>query len=421
MRHLIALVLLAGCASTGAPPGGPERHTPPEIVAINPDSGARSVAIKEVEFKFDEVVSDRANTSGGMLDGIFLVSPRTGAPEVSWHRTRITVRPRGGFRANTAYSITMLPGLVDLRGNARKESRTIVFSTGATFPSFSILGRVFDWSAQRPVANAYVEAISQSDTTVVYLATTDTLGQFDAGPLPSGTYLVRGLIDQNGNRVLDRNEKWDTTTAVVTNVRGYYELDAIERDSTPPHVDNVQMIDSTTIRVSFDKPIDPGLPLQPALVRVQRSDSTELQVTRVQWASTYDAAHLAFTTDSVKRADSVRTASQPKRAGVPPAPTPSPSPIPLPGGARNPPPPPKPKSPAPEKAIVISLSPTTPVVPTKTYVFTGNGFRNLVGHADRMRGFFTPPKPIPRDTTTKKPAVPAGRDTTKPPGAKPPR
>jgi hypothetical protein len=419
VRRLIALLLLAGCASTGAPPGGPERHEPPEIIAINPDSGARNVKIKEVEFTFDEVVSDRTAGANGLLDGIFLISPRTSAAQISWHRSRIAVHPRGGFRPNTAYAVTMLPGLVDLRGNTRKQATTIVFSTGATFPTFNILGRVFDWSAQKPIANAYIEATSQSDTSVVYLAATDTAGQFNVGPLPAGTYLVRGLIDQNGNRILDRNEKWDTTTAVVASITHYVELDAIERDSTPPRVDNIQMIDSVTLRVSFDKPIDPRLPLQPALVRVQRADSTELEVSKVQWAATYDAARLAFTTDSVKRADSIRTAAQP-RPGPPPAAPPTPLPVTTPGGPRSPPPPPKPQFPPPEKAIILSLSPTTPVHYAMTYVFNGTGFRNLVGHVDKARGIFTPPKPAPRDTTTKKPPAGAARDTTRPPATKPP-
>ena len=86
MRRLIALLLLAGCASAGAPPGGPERKTPPAIVAITPDSGATNIKSKSVEIQFDEVVSDRAGQ--GELDKLFLISPRTSAPDAER-----TVRP----------------------------------------------------------------------------------------------------------------------------------------------------------------------------------------------------------------------------------------------------------------------------------------------------------------------------------------
>ncbi len=118
MRRLIAgaaAVAVVACASAGTPPGGPEDHAPPQIVSISPDSGQTNVNLKHVEFKFDEVVSDRP-VGAAQLDQIFLISPRNGQPDISWHRTRIDVRPKNGFRANTTYRVTMLPGLVDLRG-----------------------------------------------------------------------------------------------------------------------------------------------------------------------------------------------------------------------------------------------------------------------------------------------------------------
>ena len=414
MRRLIALVLVGGCASAGAPPGGPERHVPPDIVTVTPDSGATNVKIKEVEFRFDEVVSDRPASSAAGLDQLFLVSPRNGNAVVSWHRSRITVRPRNGFRPNTAYRITMLPGLVDLRGNVRKDSRSILFSTGATFPAFSILGRVFDWAAQRTSPGAYIEAILRTDTSVVYLAATDTSGQFDVGPLPAGNYLVRALIDANSNRVLDRNEKWDTVTVAITGVRPVVELDAIERDSTPPLFQNVTAVDSVTLRVTFDKALDPRLPLQPALVRIQRPDSSQLEVRTVQFQAAFDRAKQLA--DSAHRADSLAAAA---RAAPPPATTPPTAPpiAPTPGGAagRAPPPPPKPRLPAPDHGIVVNLSPTTPLTPG-TYVITAKGFRNLVGNARDASRIFTVAKPTPRDTARTK-----ADSARRPPVATPPR
>ncbi|HEU4787277.1 MAG TPA: Ig-like domain-containing protein, partial [Gemmatimonadaceae bacterium] len=287
MRRLTALALTAGavagiaCASAGAPPGGPEDHAPPQILSVTPESGQTNVRPKEVEFRFDEVVSDRG-TGATAIDQLFLISPRTGAPNVSWHRRRITVKPGKGFLPNTAYRVTVLPGLADLRGNVRKDGATVLFSTGAGFPPFSILGVVFDWAGQQVAKGAYVEAVSHPDTNIVYVAATDTAGDFEVGPLPAGEYTVRALIDQNSNRTLDRNEKWDSTTVTVSDARRVVELDAIERDTVPPAISNIEVMDSVSLRVTFDKPIDPGLPLQPALVQLQRADSTPLEVTRVQ-------------------------------------------------------------------------------------------------------------------------------------------
>ncbi|MDB4875755.1 MAG: hypothetical protein JWM41_2201 [Gemmatimonadetes bacterium] len=412
MRRLIgiaaAFAAVAACASSGAPPGGAERHTPPEIVEITVDSGQTNVNIKSVEFKFDEVVSDRPAGAGAALDQIFLISPRDGAPVVSWHRTRVDVRPRKGFRPNTAYRITMLPGLMDLRNNVRKDTRTIVFSTGPTFPPFKIIGRVFDWAAERPAIGAYVEAISRPDTNIVYVTATDTAGMFDVGPLPAGTYTVRALIDQNANRIVDRNEKWDTTTVTFATASPSVELDAVERDSVPPNVDDVSIIDSVTFRARFDKPLDPALPLQPALVRVQRPDSTALEVTSVQWANAYDRRRDAQTQDSLRRADTTRARPPAAAPAVPATPTPT--------GQRPPPPPPKPKAPPPERAIVVTLAPTNPLVVGSRYIITFKGMRNLVGNSRDVRRVLEVPKPVPRDTTKRTPA-----DTTRRPPAPPRR
>jgi hypothetical protein len=389
---LIALVLVGSCASAGAPPGGPEDHAPPEIVKVTPDSGTTNVHPKEVEFRFDEVVSDRPSGATA-LDQLFLISPRTAgsSANVSWHRSRITVRPARGFRPNTAYRITMLPGIADLRGNVRHSGASILFSTGATFPQFSIPGRVFDWAAQKVASGVYIEAISRADTNVVFLAASDSTGQFDVGPLDAGTYTVRALLDQNANRTLDRNEKWDTTTVTVSDVRPMIELDVIERDSSAAVFQNVVVDDSVTIHVTFDKPLDPAIPLQPALVRVQRADSAQLDVTKVEWGTAFDQARQAQLADSLRRADTTR-------ARQPVAPPP---PVPTPGGPRAAPPPPKPRRPPPDRAIAITLSPTTPVLIGGTYRITARGLRNLVGNSTTITRTFTVPKPVPKDTTHK--------------------
>ncbi|MGH2900459.1 MAG: hypothetical protein ACRDMZ_17420, partial [Solirubrobacteraceae bacterium] len=260
---------------------------------------------------------------------------------------------------------------------------------------------------------AYVEAITRSDTSIVYLAATDTSGQFDVGPLPNGSYVVRAIIDQNSNRALDRNEKWDSTVVTIGDVRPTIELDAIERDTLPPQIDNITVIDSVSIRVSYDKPLDPALPLQPALVRLQRADSSELQVTRVEWAAAFDHAKQAR--DSARRADSLKTAqppAAPTQPAQPPAAAP-PIPVPTPGSARPAPPPPKPKAPPPERAFVITLAPNTPVLPTVSYRLATRGVRNLLGRAADVTRPFTvprpPPPPKPPADTTKRPPTDSTR------------
>jgi hypothetical protein len=422
VRRLIAVAaawFAVACASAGQPPGGPEDHDPPVILSVRPESGQLNVRPRQIDFQFDEVVAQQA-LGATDLSRLFLVSPRDGDPDVSWHRSRITLKLRK-FRPNMAYVVTMLPGLADLRGNIRKEGASIIFSTGPTIPRLGITGTVFDWGAQRTAPNALVEAISRADTTLQFVAMSDSLGRFEIGPLDSGSYLVRGIIDQNSNRQIDRAEKWDTVPTRVIDVRTAVELDAIERDSAPPLLTNVNVDDSITIHVVFDKYLDPTLPIQPALVDVKAADSTRMEVVRVQWAAAFDAAKRVA--DSTRRADSARTADSlarardtTRRAGPPPAAAPRPpAGIGVPG-ARPAPPPAKPKAPPPDKAVVVTLSANTRLVPGRSYRLTTRGFRNLAGHAtDQTRIFQVPlPKPPPKDTTR------ARTDTTRPPAGRPP-
>ena len=91
MRRLILLIALVACAQQGFPPGGPPDKVPPKLLKTTPDSNARNVTSNEVNFQYDEVLSERPGGASS-LEGLVLISPRDGAPRVGWHRTRISVR-----------------------------------------------------------------------------------------------------------------------------------------------------------------------------------------------------------------------------------------------------------------------------------------------------------------------------------------
>ena len=398
MRRLIALTavaLVAGaggaCANRGGqPPGGPEDKEPPRLTRISPDSGTTGQRPDAVEFRFTETVSDRP--SRGELNQYFLISPNDGDPRVSWHRSRISVRPRRPFRPNTAYTITLLPGLADLRGNTMTEGAATVFSTGPDFPRFGIVGRIFDWAAERPAQGAFIQAISHPDS-VTYLATSDSLGAFSIGPFGPGRYTLRGILDRNGNRALDAGEAWDSTTRIITVSRPTAELLAIPRDTIPPRISGAAADDSATVRITFDRPIDPGQPLTPALFRIQRADSTSLAIANVVGARAGAVADSAAPRDT-GRAAAARPGAPPSVVPLPPAANPP---------ARTPsvaePPPPRPSRPAPETAVILRLSPPARLEPGATYRATAVGIRNLLGRGGTSARTFTAPRATPPDST----------------------
>jgi hypothetical protein len=415
LAAIVAVGILGGCANRGGigPPGGPVDTSAPRVERITPESGSVSQRAGAVQFLFNKVISDAP--SRGELNQYFLISPTDGEPRVNWHRNHIDVRPRHGFRPNTAYAVTLLPGLADVRGNAMKEPVATVFSTGTSFPRFGILGSIFDWGAERPANGALIEAISRPDS-VVFLAVSDSLGQFTLGPFGPGRYTLLGFLDKNANRALDQGELWDSTSVLITNSRPVAELLAIQRDTVGPRMSGLTREDSVTLRVTFDRALDPAQPLSASLFRVQRSDSTELAIASVIGAQA--AADSAARRDSTRRDSVARgliTARDTTAAARPIAPPTAPSSVPpsaipipraqqpsrpaVPGRPSTVAPPlPRPSRRAPETAVLLKLASPATFDTGATYRITARGVRNVIGRAATMTRTVTIPKPPPPST-----------------------
>jgi len=123
-RALAALCLLSAiaCAKIEPPPGGPPDTKPPILVSITPESLSVNPGFDgNVNFIFSEVVSEGGSPSQGYgtgdLEKLVLLSPTNKIPVVQWHRSRISVRPREGWRPNTVYRVQLLPGISDIRNN----------------------------------------------------------------------------------------------------------------------------------------------------------------------------------------------------------------------------------------------------------------------------------------------------------------
>ncbi|MBI5601330.1 MAG: Ig-like domain-containing protein [Gemmatimonadetes bacterium] len=298
-----AAAAAAACASPGAPPGGPLDRVAPVIVKVTPDSGALNVKDRSVTVAFNEVISERPRA--GDLSAVVVLSPSDGPARVQWRRDAITVRPRKGFRANTAYSLTIMPGLGDLSGNATTRARTYVFSTGATLPGGIVRGAVFDWSTLKPASGALIDARIGSDTTFRWIARTDSTGRYTLPFLPAGSYTVRAVLDANANGRLEPRESWDSVTvSVADSLR--LDLYGFVHDTLGARVVGADLRDSVTLRFSFDRPLALDPVLTSDQVEVRRADSTRVPIRIVARAAAYDSlarTREAAAKDSALRAD----------------------------------------------------------------------------------------------------------------------
>jgi hypothetical protein len=326
---------------------------------------------------------------------MFLVSPSDGTPRVDYHRSRIDVRPRHGFRPNTAYTITLLPGLTDLRSNSMKTGATIVFSTGPTIPSLRITGIAFDWGVEQPLIRALIEAVSPDS--VVYLAQTDSVGRFAVGPLNPGSYLVRATIDQNRNHRTDRGEAFDTVR-VTAPQSAPIELLAAPRDTLPARIASVAVADSVTLRVVFDRLLDPSQQFPPGNFNLAGADSVRIPITAVrtpQQEAALMRARSQAAIDSARRADSL--AGRPR----PPAPVPE--------RADSTP---KPSRPAPFTTISLVLP--RQLAPNTTYRLRVTTVKALSGRETSSERSFTTPRPAPPRPSTDSIARPGAARPARP-------
>jgi hypothetical protein len=314
VRRLLAVAVLAlSCASPTEPPGGPEDLVAPLIVGMSPDSGTTGSRVDVVEFQFDEIVNEVPQGAASLAQRV-LISPRDGEPVVRWRRDRITVRPRNGWRENTTYVVTLLPGVADLSGNVRDSAAVVVFSTGDSIPATQVRGVVFDWMKALPAVRAYVEASPVGDSLLVFATESDSLGRFSLPFLTPGQYVVRSLLDGNKNRQRDARELWDSTTITLrdTVTHDFY---AFAQDTLPPRMTTVTAPDSLTLRINFDKPLAPDFDVSTAITLLD-TDSARVPVARVaRWAivEAERAARAKATADSVARA---RAAADTSAAGI---------------------------------------------------------------------------------------------------------
>ena len=428
--RLIALALAAlaapACANMGDPPGGPPDTTPPLVVAVRPESGAVVPDLKGAAvIRFDDVIDEMASApaAGGGPSGLgryVLLSPVAGEVKVGWHRTAISVEPKEGWKPGRIYHLQLLPGIVDLRRNARKQAQTIIFSTGPPIPQTSLSGIAVLWVEQRALTQGLIRAVPLADT-VGYLALTDSVGHFRLDAVPPGRYVVYAINDQNNNRRLDRREPYDSGL-VTLDTTASAALWAFAHDTVGPRGHGADPIDSLTFRVNLTQPLDPVARLDSAQVRVVAlPDSTPVVIRAVMTQARYDsmAARARALADSLRRAadttakrDTTHRDTTAAGRGVPPSAAAQRAPAAA-GGT------PAPgdtsalkkllaQRPVPTDRIVIQVD--QPLTPGGRYFARVRGLRSLSGVAGEAQAVLSVPKPAPltRDTTR------ARRDSTKP-------
>jgi Bacterial Ig-like domain len=396
---------LLSCARIEPPPGGPPDRTPPRLIATRPESLASYRVFRgAAEFQFDNVISEggtpnRGEGTGG-LEKLVILSPTNRVPEVSWKRNRITVRPKEGWRPNRVYRVELLPGITDLRNNRSPTGAVITFTTGAPRPQLTLQGQVVDWSTARPATNGLVIATLLPDS-LPYRGVADSGGHFSLGPLPSGDYVVTGVLDQNQDNRQDSREAY-ATTRVPHGKSDVGELWAFVHDTNPPRIQTVTADDSVSATVTFSQKLDPRQRLTARDVRLRLlPDSVPVAVSSILPKPVDDSLNRKVTaaadtgvTDTLGVSDTTRARGRlgPRVRGAAPS---------------------QPLTSRPALFDALTLRVAHPWTPGARLVLEVRGVRNVTGVAGNAVGVVAVPEKPKPESKPKPGAKPGVRDTTK--------
>jgi hypothetical protein len=254
---LLLLFVLGGCARTIGPDGGPVPEFPPMVVATVPDTFAIVAPFDgPVRIEFERTLAERL-TTGSLRDAV-VVSPLNGEVTVNQRGRRLEISMEGGFRAPAVYRITVLPRFQDRYRNTMDRPVELFFSTGPEFDETLVAGILLDRLSGEEVAGARVDAAPLGDGPT-YSAVSDSTGVFSFRYLPPGSYRITAWDDVNRNREPEFTERQATTQATVASADTLVitELELLAPDTTAAVLASARALDSVTVEVTFDDPLDP--------------------------------------------------------------------------------------------------------------------------------------------------------------------
>ncbi len=212
---LALVVVLGGCAQVGSPNGGERDANPPQVLAAEPDFGARQVQTTTLRLVFDEFVQLQDARRQ------ILVSPPLPSPPQARVRGReVVVELVGPLTPDRTYVVQFGNAIRDLREANVAAGLTHVFATGDRLDSGRVAGTAVDAWTGEPMVGARVLLYPDSlPSAALDLALPDSMrpmpeyvglvndsGQFDIGYLPNGRFAMVAVDDVNGNYRADVGE-----------------------------------------------------------------------------------------------------------------------------------------------------------------------------------------------------------------------
>jgi len=207
---VLALALIAGCAKTGMPGGGPKDTDPPVIVATTPGSGAAGVDRESaLTIEFSEEM-DRSSVERSLT-----IDPDVALGRFEWTGTTLRTSPRSLLPDSTTIVVTLGGDARDYHGVAIAEAVSFAFSTGPDVATGTIAGVATfdDRAASGALVWACPEAIVADSAGVVQPC------EYDAVAGEDGAFVIRNVrthprryglvafVDRDGDGMFDTSRE----------------------------------------------------------------------------------------------------------------------------------------------------------------------------------------------------------------------
>lgn len=207
---IVAVALLAACASMGRPEGGPKDELPPVFVRANPAPGTLNFSGDRLSIYFDENIKVE-----DVLNKVVVSPVQKTPPRVTANGRLLSVNFQDTLIPDATYTIDFSDAVRDLNEGNILDGFAFDFSTGATRDSLVISGILLDARTLEPAQGVVVGVYSNlSDSAISTLpfnriAKTNQYGQFVLRNLADTIYNIFAVNDVN------RDYHWDSSEDVA--------------------------------------------------------------------------------------------------------------------------------------------------------------------------------------------------------------
>jgi len=192
-------VLTVGCANIIPPEGGYKDSVPPLLVKASPADSSKNFQNNRITLTFNEFV-DLQNIHENLI-----ISPIPNhEPDVNSKFRTITIKLKDTLEPNTTYSINFGNAIKDINEGNVSKNFTYIFSTGSSFDSLSLAGKVTLAENGKTDTTLIVMLHKNGDDSAIvkenprYITRLDRNGNFTFRNLPPGTFYVYALKEEGG-------------------------------------------------------------------------------------------------------------------------------------------------------------------------------------------------------------------------------